>query len=239
MTGATKKKASKKSSNRIRIVRPNDNEAPPPPKVLPTEIVVVLDRSGSMSNMVTDAKGGFATMIEEQKKLGQDCLVTLVQFDDQHEMVYGRKKITEVPPLELVPRGSTALLDAIGRTIHQVEAGLKMDPYRKVIFVIITDGQENASVEFNLGQVRKLIEGQKDWSFLFLGANIDAFAEGGLLGIDAGFTVQLRDNAKMDSGIAEISNMVMACRLVPDPLDGKGQKPKSKKGRRNTKSNVE
>lgn len=158
-----------------------------------TEIVIVVDRSGSMSPIAADMRGGFDTFIAEQRKLPGDCAVTLAQFDDKHDIVYAGTPIGNVPPLELVPRGSTALLDAIGRTIDAVGSRLaamkEAERPGKVMFVIITDGQENASKEYNRKRVFDMITTQqKDfaWEFIYLGANQDAIGASRDLGIAAG-----------------------------------------------------
>jgi len=158
-----------------------------------TDIVVVLDRSGSMASVADDTIGGFNTFLQEQKDAEGHARLTLSQFDNEHELVHERLEIDAVPPLDestFVPRGSTALLDAIGRTISSVRARLKSDspeerPW-KVVFVIITDGQENASREFTWAQVFEMIQrqqGDEGWEFLFLGANQDAIGEAGAIGI--------------------------------------------------------
>jgi hypothetical protein len=158
-----------------------------------TDISIVLDRSGSMASVRTDTIGGFNTFIEEQRKQPGECAVSLVQFDDSFEVLYTEKSVQDAPlltPETFLPRGSTALLDAIGRTIVATGARLSaiheaMRP-EKVIFVIITDGQENASKEFSKQQIADMIKLQREtykWDFVFLGANQDAIAVGGSLGV--------------------------------------------------------
>lgn len=157
-----------------------------------TEIVFILDRSGSMASIAADMRGGFDTLIEEQKKVGGECLVTLAQFDDQYEIVYEGKPIAEVPKLELVPRGGTALLDAVGRTIAATGERLakmpEVDRPARVLVAIITDGQENRSIEYTAAQVAAMIAHQKEayaWSFLFLGADANAIEVAKSYGISA------------------------------------------------------
>lgn len=155
-----------------------------------TEIIMVLDRSGSMSSCADDVVGGFNSFIEEQKQGEGEAYVTLAQFDTQYEMVYEAVPVTEVKPLEFHPRGSTALLDAVGRTVGATKERLqKQRPGADVvIFVVITDGQENASREYQKAQVTamtKECEDQLGWKFVYLGANQDAFAEAGSMGIGA------------------------------------------------------
>ena len=155
-----------------------------------SEIVIVLDRSGSMSSCKTDAEGGLNSFIEQQKKQPGRALFTLIQFDTEYEFVHRAKPIGEVPHCPLVPRGMTALLDAVGRGIAETGDRLsKMDEKDRpglVVFVIITDGYENSSKEFTKERIKAMIQHQQDvykWQFTFLGANQDAFAEAGGLGI--------------------------------------------------------
>lgn len=158
-----------------------------------SEIVFVVDRSGSMSSIAADMRGGFDAFLVEQKKVPGECRVSLTRFDDHYDVVYEGKPLADVPPLDLEPRGSTALLDAVGRTIDAVGARLaKMpEPERpsKVLFVIITDGGENASREYSRKRVFDMITTQRTkfaWDFVFLGANQDAFAVAEGLGIMRG-----------------------------------------------------
>ena len=156
-----------------------------------TEIIIVLDRSGSMNLIKNDMEGGLNQFFEEQKKEPGRATVTLTQFDTEYDVVYSGIDIQSVPKAELVPRGGTALLDAVGRTIHEVGSRLSKTPEAdrpgRVIFLIITDGQENSSREFTSEQVKALIKEQIEkysWQFVYLGANQDAFAEAGHLGIN-------------------------------------------------------
>lgn len=156
-----------------------------------TEIIIVLDRSGSMSRIKTDMEGGLNQFFEDQKKLPGKCTVTLAQFDDSYEVVYEGRDIKEVPEAKLVPRGNTALLDAVGRTISAVGERLaKMDEADRpgrVLFLIVTDGEENSSREYkSVDKIKQMIQHQTDkysWCFVFLGANQDAFQSGGRIGI--------------------------------------------------------
>jgi hypothetical protein len=160
-----------------------------------TKIVVVMDRSGSMSSVKTDTIGGFNQFLKEQKKLDGECRMTYTQFDTEYEIVHNHKLIADVPELDdksYVPRGYTALLDAIGKTINTVSgagetSGCKECDREKVIFCIITDGHENASKEFKKHQIKEMIEHkqkQHDWEFIYLGANQDAFTEAATFGIN-------------------------------------------------------
>ena len=159
-----------------------------------TELVFILDRSGSMSGLEGDVIGGFNSMIQKQKAEEGEALVTTVLFDDRVETVYDSEPIGSIPAMDgktYYVRGCTALLDAVGSTILKVsnrqdklEAGKKAD---KVIFVITTDGLENASREFSRRQVKNLIDSKTEagWEFIFLGANMDAVDEAEKIGIRA------------------------------------------------------
>ena len=149
-----------------------------------TELVFILDRSGSMAGLEDDTIGGFNAMLEKQKKQAGDCTVTTVLFDDHYELLHDRIPMSGITPLtdkDYYVRGCTALLDAIGRTINKIGSAQKhtADDERaeKVLVIIITDGHENASREYGNELVKTMIERQKErygWEFLFLGANIDA-----------------------------------------------------------------
>ncbi len=157
------------------------------------EIVCIIDRSGSMNVLRSDAIGGFNTFIEEQRKIDGEATVTFVQFDDVIETIYTNKPLAEVPLLDkenYVPRAMTALHDAVGGTIDLVGGRLSSmkpeDRPDKVIVAILTDGIENASTKFSLADIREKVTRQRDvykWEFIFLAANQDAFAEGAKLGI--------------------------------------------------------
>ena len=160
-----------------------------------TELVMILDRSGSMSGLEDDTIGGFNSMIEKQKKEEGEAYVSVVLFDDKMEVIYDRvdiKKIEKMTDSQYYVRGCTALLDAVGRAIHHIgnvhKYAREEDRPEKTIFVITTDGMENASREYSYDKVRRLIEHQKEkynWEFLFLGANIDAVREAARFGISA------------------------------------------------------
>jgi uncharacterized protein YegL len=155
-----------------------------------TDITVVLDRSGSMSAVANDTIGGFNQFIKEQKSVKGKANLTLMQFDTEYELVHNGKDIKEVPSLEFSPRGGTALFDAVGRSITETGTRLRRmsdkDRPAKVIFVIITDGEENSSKEYTREKVKGMITHQQEkynWSFVFLGANIDAIQAAGYMGI--------------------------------------------------------
>lgn len=185
-----------------------------------TEIVFVVDRSGSMSSIAADMRGGFDTFIAGQKKTPGDCNVTLTQFDDHYDIVYLGKPLAEVPALVLEPRGSTALHDAIGRTIDATGARLaalaEKDRPSKVLFVIITDGGENASREYNHQRITDMIKTQRDtfsWDFIFIGANQDAVLAAQNLGIQGAKAMNFAANAAGAAGLyGGLSNQVSAYR---------------------------
>jgi len=158
-----------------------------------TELVFILDRSGSMGGLESDTIGGFNSMLTKQQAEPGKCRITTVLFDHEYEVLHDRIDIKAVSPIterEYFVRGSTALLDAIGRTINKI-AGVQKntaEDYRagKVLFVITTDGMENASREFDYAKIKSMVERQKDkfgWEFIFLGANIDAVDVAGRFGI--------------------------------------------------------
>ena len=160
-----------------------------------TELVMILDRSGSMSGLEADTIGGFNGMIEKQKKEDGEAYVSVILFDDQSEVIYDRVDIGKVEPMtdrQYYVRGCTALLDAVGDAIHHIgnihKYAREEDVPEKTIFIITTDGLENASRRYNYNKVRRMIERQKEkynWEFIFLGANIDAAAEAAKIGIGA------------------------------------------------------
>ncbi len=160
-----------------------------------TELVFILDKSGSMGGLETDTIGGFNTMLKKQQTVDSECHITTVLFDNNYELLHDRIDIKAVSPItekEYQVGGSTALLDAIGRTIHKIGNAQRhtADDFRaeKVMFVIITDGEENCSREYSSDKVKEQIERQKEkygWEFIFLGANIDAVQTAEKFGIKA------------------------------------------------------
>ncbi len=161
-----------------------------------TDIVLVVDRSGSMHSIRDDAQGGINALVADQAAQPGEARLTLVQFDTEYEFVHQGVPAGEVPTYELFPRGSTALLDAVGRAIAETaERRQKQDEAERaalVLFVVMTDGKENSSREYTLSQVRELIEKhqQEGWHFTFLGADPAAFAEAGGMGIGAAGAAQ-------------------------------------------------
>ncbi|MGO9341260.1 MAG: vWA domain-containing protein [Acidimicrobiales bacterium] len=160
-----------------------------------TLLVLVIDRSGSMAKIRSDMQGGLRTLLEDQKAAPGHCLVTLAQFDVEYEVLYDFAPVADVIDYELVPRGSTALLDAMGRTIGFVSERLTATPEAirpvKVVFAVITDGLENSSREWTRDQVMKAVKrhARQGWQFTFLGANQDAIQEGRRLGVDPGMAM--------------------------------------------------
>ncbi|MGN1027113.1 MAG: hypothetical protein ACI4P4_12000 [Faecousia sp.] len=190
-----------------------------------TELVFILDRSGSMCGLEKDTIGGFNSMIEKQKKEAGETLVSTVLFDNESVVIHDRLPLNQVPPMtdkEYFTRGCTALLDAVGGAIHHIgnihKYARKEDVPEKTVFIITTDGYENASKRYDYEQVRKMIErqkGQYGWEFLFLGANIDAAAEAKRFGISADRAVNYKcDEAGTALNYEVISEAVCSVRAA-------------------------
>lgn len=160
-----------------------------------TEIIFILDRSGSMNGLEADTIGGFNSMIEKQKKADGEALISTVLFDNVSEVIHDRVSVQDIQPMtdkEYTVRGCTALLDAIGGAIHHIgnihKYARTEDVPEHTLFVITTDGMENASCHYNTERIKQMIERQKvryGWEFLFLGANIDAVETASHFGIGA------------------------------------------------------
>ena len=211
-----------------------------------TELVFILDKSGSMGGLETDTIGGYNSMLAKQQEVEGECHITTVLFDNNYELLHDRIDIKAVSPIsekEYQVGGSTALLDAIGRTIHKIGNAQKhtADDYRaeKVMFVIITDGEENSSREYSAEKIKAQIERQKEkygWEFVFLGANIDAIETAGRFGISA----DRAQNYHSDSEGIELNFRVMSevvaeyreCSEISKGWNNEIQKDYKKRGRR-------
>lgn len=175
-------------------------------KNAPTELVCVIDRSGSMSATLADAQGGLDTFLAKQKALGEPCNLTLHEFDTEFDTPIPHGPIADAPAYRLVPRGMTALYDAVGRTIRDLDAHVAKGA--QVIVLIVTDGQENSSREFTGAQVRELVKARTDagWAFSFVGVGIDAYADGGTMGMARASTISAVNYtgsfAVMDSAVS-------------------------------------
>ena len=185
-----------------------------------TELVFILDRSGSMSGLESDTIGGFNGMIAQHKGDGGDVLVSTVLFDHEDEVIHDRVRIAEVPTLtdkEYYTRGCMALLDAMGDGIRHIKNVHKYarpeDRPARTMFIITTDGMENSSTRYTADQVRAMVKQQEEagWEFVFLGANIDAVQVAGGLGIRAENAVEFAcDAAGVRENFASLSHMTCA-----------------------------
>jgi len=190
-----------------------------------TEVVFILDRSGSMSGLEADTIGGFNSMIEKQKKVEGDVLVSTILFDHESIVIHDRVPLAEIKPMtaeDYEVRGSTALLDAVGDAINHIKTIHKYareeDRPSKTLFVITTDGEENSSSHFTYKQIKKLVEAQKEkgWEFIFLGANIDAVHVAGNLGISANRAVNYHsDKVGTKKSYGAVANFMAFAAAVP------------------------
>lgn len=194
-----------------------------------TELVFILDRSGSMQGLEGDTIGGFNAMIAKQKKEPGEAFVSTVLFDDRAKVLHDRVKVSDVNSItekEYYVRGCTALLDAVGGAIHHIgnihKYARREDVPEKTMFIITTDGYENASRRYDYETVRRMIQRQKEkygWEFLFLGANIDAAKEAARFGISADRAVNYKcDEAGTALNYEVISEAVCSVRAAR-PLD--------------------
>ena len=190
-----------------------------------TELVFILDRSGSMSRLEADTIGGFNSMIAQQKREAGEALASTVLFDHESVVIHDRLPLEKVPPMtekDYFTRGCTALLDAVGGTIHHIgnihKYARREDVPEKTMFIITTDGYENASRRYDYEHVRRMIERQKErygWEFLFLGANIDAAKEVARFGIGADRSVNYNwDEAGTALNYEVISEAVCSVRAA-------------------------
>lgn len=199
-----------------------------------TDITVVLDRSGSMDSIAADVVGGLNEFVRRQQEVEGEARLTLVQFDDEYEVVYRDVALAAVSPLTretYVPRGSTALLDAIGRTINELSARIDRlrpeDRPDQIVFAVATDGQENASHEFTRRQIFSMIRSREklatldpaarpQWEFVFLAANQDAIAEGGQMGFQAARSVDFdADGGGVHAAMSLMHQKIAAKRRTP------------------------
>ena len=191
-----------------------------------TELVMILDRSGSMGGLESDTIGGFNSMIKKQKMEDGEAYVSVVLFDDAAEVLYDRvdiRKIEQMNDRQYYVRGCTALLDAVGGAIHHIgnvhKYAREEDVPEKTIFIITTDGMENASREYSYEKVRRMIERQKNlyhWEFMFLGANIDAVKEAGRFGINASRAARYEhDSEGTKLNYQVLSDVICQARMAP------------------------
>lgn len=194
-----------------------------------TEIVFILDRSGSMAGLEEDTIGGFNSMMEKQRKESGEAVVSTVLFDSVVEVIHDRVPIQNIPNLteeEYYVRGCTALLDAVGGAIHHIgnvhKYARKEDVPDKTLFIITTDGFENSSSYYTYDTVRQMIERQKKkygWEFLFLGANIDAVEEAGRIGIDEPMVADYLHDSKGTAVCYDaVSDVITCARNVGTPI---------------------
>lgn len=198
-----------------------------------TEVIFILDRSGSMSGLEADTIGGFNSMIAKQKKEDGEAYISTVLFDDVAEVLYDRVPINKVEPMndrQYYVRGCTALLDALGGAIHHIgnvhKYAREEDRPEKTLFIITTDGMENSSRRYSYDKVKKMVEKQTKkygWEFLFLGANIDAIEVAGRFGIAANRAINYESDSKGTQLNYEVlSNTVSkyrACKLSETDMD--------------------
>jgi len=202
-----------------------------------THISMVLDRSGSMEQMRMDAIGGFNAFLKDQQAAPGTATLTLVQFDDRYESLYDVAPIGSVKPLDtttFVPRGSTALLDALGKAMDETGARLAALPDterpEKVLFVTLTDGMENASRTFTRAQIFDKITHQRDkydWEFVFLAANQDAIEAGATMGFSADSSATYAGTGKgQQAAMQAVSQATTKYRSVAKPAPGAAPAPK-------------
>ena len=196
-----------------------------------TELVMILDRSGSMGGLESDTIGGYNSMLKKQRETEGEVLVSTVLFDDESEVLYDRIPLQDMPQMtekEYYVRGCTALLDAIGGAIHHIGNVHKYardeDRPEKTIFIITTDGLENASKRYSYEKVKQMVERQKEkygWEFLFLGANIDAIKTAGRFGIAPDRAANYNsDHMGTALNYEVLADTVCEMRISAAPIDG-------------------
>ena len=193
-----------------------------------TEIVFILDRSGSMAGLEDDTIGGFNSMIRKQKMEAGEAYISTILFDNVSEVIHDRVDIQKIQPMtrkDYYVRGCTALLDAVGKAIHHIgnvhKYAREEDRPEKTLFVITTDGMENASREYTYERVRKMIEHEKEkygWEFLFLGANIDAAKEAARFGIREDRAANYHADKKGTAVIYEAMNAAVCSVRASKPM---------------------
>ncbi|MCR4813712.1 MAG: hypothetical protein K5879_02660 [Lachnospiraceae bacterium] len=191
-----------------------------------TEVVFILDRSGSMSGLEADTIGGFNSMLEKQKKEEGDAVLSTVLFDDRTEILYDRLSVSKAEPLtdkQYYVRGCTALLDAVGGAIEHIAKVQKELPEEekpeKTLFIITTDGMENASRHYDYAKVKKLVEKKKKkhgWEFIFLGANIDAVEVAGRFGVAKNRAVRYECDGEGTRLNFEVMSKMVSCARTCD-----------------------
>ena len=211
-----------------------------------TELVFILDRSGSMAGLESDTIGGFNAMIEKQKKEDGECYISTVLFDNVSEVLHDRVKLSDIKPMtdrEYTVRGCTALIDAIGGAIHHIgnihKYARPEDVPEHTMFIITTDGMENASQRYSSEQVKRMIKRQKEkygWEFLFIGANIDAVETARRYGINEDRAVNYNADAKgtgilYESVACAVSN-VRRCASLDNSWREKMDKDYEKRGKK-------
>ena len=195
-----------------------------------TELVFILDKSGSMASLEQDTIGGFNAMIEKQKKLDGECIVSCVLFDNGQKVIYDRVPLSEVRPMteeDYTAGGCTALVDALGKSVKYIGNIHKHlreeDIPEHTVFVITTDGMENASKEYSSDKVKKMVSKKTEkngWEFLYLAANIDAVETGAAIGIKAGRTANYRCDKKGTGMLYEaVGNAIVGMRCCSAVAD--------------------
>ena len=186
-----------------------------------TEIVFILDRSGSMGGLEPDTIGGYNSMIAKQKAEEGEAIISTVLFDNETEVLHDRISLDKIEPItekEYYVRGSTALLDAIGGAIHHIgnvhKYAREEDIPEKTLFIITTDGMENSSRQYSYDKVKKMVERQKEkyhWEFIFLGANIDAVSVANKFGVDRSRAVRYECDSAGTALNYEVMGKMVAC----------------------------
>jgi len=210
-----------------------------------TELVFILDRSGSMGGLEDDTIGGFNAMIEKQRHQSGEALVSTVLFDNVSEVIHDRVDLQKVAPMtrdDYYVRGCTALLDAVGGAIHHIgnvhKYAREEDRPEKTLFVITTDGMENASRQYSYDRLKAMIQRQKEkygWEFIFLGANIDAAKEAARFGIGedraVNYNADHQGTAVIYEAVSEAVCNVRACRPMSNAWRRKVDEDYEKRGR--------